>query len=94
MKVTWSSPALRHLDSIRSFIAADKPNAAARVAGSIVAAADQLENFPNLGRRGRIEGSRELIVPALPYIIAYRFGHEVIEIAGVIHTSRKWPEKL
>jgi len=94
MKVTWSSPALRHLDSIRNFIAADKPNAAARVAASIVAAADRLKSFPNLGREGRIESSRELVVPALPYIIAYRIGQDEIEIAGVIHTSRKWPEKL
>jgi toxin ParE1/3/4 len=47
-----------------------------------------------MGRRGRIAGSRELIVPNLPYIVAYRVVGDVIDISSIVHTSRKWPEKL
>ncbi len=94
MKVTWSRPAIRHLASIRDFIEADKPDAAAKVAATLFAAADRLEVFPMLGRKGRIDGSRELIVPGLPYIVAYRIVNEGIDIVGVIHTSRKWPGGL
>jgi addiction module RelE/StbE family toxin len=94
MSVTWSTPALRHLASIRAFIAKDKPKAARKVALAIYSAALRLEQFPNLGRTGRIEGSRELIVAGLPYIIVYRIRENGILIAGVIHTSRKWPKRL
>jgi toxin ParE1/3/4 len=30
----------------------------------------------------------------LPYIVPYRIVDDDIEILSVIHTSRKWPEKL
>jgi hypothetical protein len=35
-----------------------------------------------------------LVIPGLPYTIPYRVVDDVIQIASVIHTSRKWPEKL
>jgi plasmid stabilization system protein ParE len=46
------------------------------------------------GRLGRIEGTRELVVPGLPYIILYSVAEDAILISAVIHTSRKWPKKL
>ncbi len=94
MKLRWSKRAIRRLASIHDYIAKDSPPAAARVAAAIVAAALRLQKFPYIGRPGRIEGTRELVVPGLPYIIPYRVADGVIQIASVIHTSRKWPEKL
>jgi plasmid stabilization system protein ParE len=60
----------------------------------VVNATDQLEQFPQSGRPGRVKRTRELIVPGLPYIIPYRIVDDVILILAVIHTSRKWPAKL
>lgn len=57
-------------------------------------AASQLEKFPFSGREGRVEGTRELVVPGLPYILPYRIEGEDIQIASVIHTSRKWPGQV
>jgi toxin ParE1/3/4 len=68
--------------------------AAARVVGAIVQAALRLEQFPLSGKLGRIEGTRELVVPGLPYIIAYRVVDDTVLISTIIHTSRKWPKKL
>jgi toxin ParE1/3/4 len=48
----------------------------------------------HIGRPGRIEGTREMVIPGLPYIIPYRVMDDEIQIASVIHTSHKWPEKL
>jgi toxin ParE1/3/4 len=59
-----------------------------------VEAALRLEHFPLSGRLGRIEGTRELVVSGLPYVIPYRVVDDVVLISSVIHTSRKWPEKL
>jgi toxin ParE1/3/4 len=94
VKLRWSKRAIRRLASIHDYISKDSPDAAVRVAAAIVEAALRLQTVPHMGRPGRIEGTRELIIPGLPYIIPYRVVDDVIQIASVIHTSRKWPEKL
>ncbi len=57
-------------------------------------AVNQLEEFPKLGRPGRVRGTLELIVPDLPYIVPYRIKGSEIQILSVYHTSRKWPEQF
>lgn len=47
-----------------------------------------------VGRQGRVEGTRELIVPNTPYIVAYRIFENQIRILAVIHTARHWPRRL
>jgi toxin ParE1/3/4 len=94
MKLRWSRRAILRLASIHDYIAQDSPDATVRVAALIAASALQLERFPLSGREGRVEGTRELVVPGLPYILPYRIVGDVIQIASVIHTSRKWPEKI
>ena len=94
MKARFSERSIRSLTSISDHIAKDSPEAAARVVGKIVEAALRLEQFPLSGRAGRIQGTRELVVPGLPYIIPYRVVDDVILILSVVHTSRKWPKKL
>jgi toxin ParE1/3/4 len=66
MKVRWSRRAIRRLASIHDYIAKDSPLAAARVAAAIVETTLYLERMPLLGRVGRIEGTRKLVIPGLP----------------------------
>jgi addiction module RelE/StbE family toxin len=82
------------LTSIWDHIAKDSPEAASSVVRRIVKAAHRLEQFPLSGRVGRTKGTRELVVPGLPYIILYRVVEDAILISSVIHTSRKWPKRL
>ena len=94
MRLLWSKRAILRLASIHDYISKDSPQAAARIGALIVQAALRLEQFPLSGREGRVDGTRELVVPGLPYILPYRVVEDTIQIASVIHTSRKWPEKL
>ncbi len=94
MTIRWTRRAIRRLDAIHAYISKDSANAATRVAAAILDATTQLDQFPNSGRAGRIEGTRELVISGLPYILPYRIVDETIVILSVIHTSRKWPEKL
>ena len=94
MTLSWSKRAIRRLAAIHDYIARDSPGAAARVAQVVVASALRLERFPLIGRPGRIEGTRELVIPGLPYVIPYRVVDDSVLILSVIHTSRKWPEQL
>jgi addiction module RelE/StbE family toxin len=72
MEIIWRASALNDLEAIREFIAQDNPPAAARVLAAIQTAVERLERHPPLGRAGRVNGTRELIVGSAPYIVAYR----------------------
>ena len=50
-----------------------------------------LTDFPELGRRGRKEGTRELIMIGLPYLAIYRQQGEAIEILRILHGAQVWP---
>ena len=52
MTIVWSPRAIDHLTHLRSYIANDNPNAANRVAGTLLAAVERLAELPNLGRPG------------------------------------------
>lgn len=43
------------------------------------------------GRIGRIEGTRELIFPELPYVVVYRIQDQVVEIVRIYHGAQDWP---
>jgi toxin ParE1/3/4 len=94
MRIIWRRVALNDLEAIREFIAQDNPQAAARVHAAIRATVDPLGNYPNLGRAGRVDGTREMIVVDLPYIVVYRVVQEMVRILAVIHTSRQWPRRF
>jgi toxin ParE1/3/4 len=50
-----------------------------------------LLQFPHLGRSGRKQGTRELVLSGLPFLAIYRVGADVIEIARILHGAQKWP---
>ncbi len=95
--VRWSNDALADLAEQVSYIAADNPAAARRVADAIDKTALALGDMP-IGRPGRVTGTYEKSVTGLPYVVAYAItqtgGAEEIAIVRVIHTSRDWsPEE-
>lgn len=90
MKIVWSRRAIRHLAKLRDYIAQDNPTAAAEVASQILDAVERLATFPNLGRPGRLAGTRELVVPATPYIIPYRIRGNRVELIAVFHGRQRW----
>ncbi len=94
MKIRWLSKALVDLVEIREYIAKDNPPAARNVAKRIREAVDRLGMAPAMGRPGRVEGTRELIVPELPFIIPYRVRNHTLEILRVLHEARKFPKSV
>jgi toxin ParE1/3/4 len=72
MKIDWSRRAIRHLDHLREYIERDSEKDAALTAGRILKAVDLPESHTEIGRPGRVLGTRELVVPDTSYIIPYR----------------------
>ena len=94
MKVVWSRRAIRHLVCLREFIAKDSESNAALVARRILEAVETLRRHPEIGRPGRIVGTRELVVVGTPYVIPYRVRRERLELIAVFHGRQKWPTTL
>ena len=94
MRIEWLLEAGQDLVEIRNFISTDRLGAAAQVAKRILDTVAYLREHPEIGRVGRIPGTRELIIPGLPYIVPYRVKNAVIQILGVLHTSQEWPKEL
>jgi len=92
--VVWSPRAIGHLAALRDYIAREKPGAAARTATTLLAAVDRLAALPNLGRPGRVSGTRELVVPGTQFVIPYRVRTERLEILAVFHGRQRWPKRL
>ena len=94
MTIVWSPRAIEHLAHLREYIARDNPNAAKRIASALLEAIERLAQLPNLGRPGRVAGTRELVVPGAPYIIPYRLRGDRLEVVAVFHARQKWPKQL
>lgn len=92
MRLRWTAPALRDLESIGDYISRDNPAAAERIALRILDQADGLALHPQIGRTGRVPGTRELVVSQTPFIVPYRVADGDIEILAVFHGARRWPE--
>jgi toxin ParE1/3/4 len=92
VRVRWTEPAATALESIQDYIANENPRAAWEIGQRIKFAAQQLENYPELGRAGRVRGTYELVIHGLPYMVPERIMKKEVQILSVYHTSRKWPE--
>ena len=91
MKIVWLPRAERDFDSIVEFIAADNPDAAVSQGEEIHEQILGLERFPERGRRGRVDGTLELVVLRTPYIVAYRIKVNQVQILRILHSSQTWP---
>ncbi|MGZ8846056.1 MAG: type II toxin-antitoxin system RelE/ParE family toxin [Pyrinomonadaceae bacterium] len=93
MKVVWTREAIRDLIEARDHVAADDPTAAARLASRIIRATEKLAQHPEIGRKGRLRGTRELVVSNTPYFIPYRIQSGRVELLRVYHGARLYPPR-
>ena len=94
MRVRYTPAALAHLTEIGDCIARDNREAAKRVIQAIQSTVEQLRDNPNMGRRAHLAGTREIVIPRLPYYAAYRVPETAVEVFAVIHAARNWPNKF
>jgi addiction module RelE/StbE family toxin len=87
----WTRPALGDLKEAGIFIASDNPEAAERMAERVREAVEYLMELPNMGRPGRVSGTRELVVSGTPFIVVYRVAAPAVQILRVLHHARNWP---
>ena len=82
-----SRRAALNLVGISEYIAEDNPTAAREMMQKLWVGIEQLVKFPQSGRMGAVDGTRELVI--VPYRITYRIKGDVIYIFSVIHDARR-----
>ena len=96
LRLTITRLARRDLNELVVHIGEDNPKAAVDVASRIFDRIELLREQPQIGRRGRRPDTRELIVDGTRYIVAYRLDAtgSRVQILRIVHTSRRWPDRL
>ena len=94
MRILWRPKAVRQLQAIERYIERDKPVAARAMQRRVVEAVSALAAQPSMGRPGRVDGTRELVIAGTPYIVAYAVINDEVRILAVFHGAQRWPETL
>jgi len=94
MQLKWSAFAFADRTTIFDYIEADNPRAAAVIDQRIRTRVIGLAEFPQMGRAGRIAGTRELVISGTPYIAPYLIDGESVRILRVLHGAQRWPEEI
>ncbi len=94
VKLLWSLFAVSDREDIFDYIEADSPRAAARIDDHIETQVDRLMTLPEIGRPGRVSGTRELVIQRTPYVAVYEIKGDMVRILRVLHGARQWPDKV
>ena len=88
----WAPLAFEDREAIFTYIEQDSPRMAVEVDRRIAEQAEMLCDHPLMGRSGRIEGTRELVLARIPYILVYLVLPDGVRVLRALHASRDWPE--
>lgn len=91
-RLEYSRRFLRRLEQIDEYVAEHNSAAAARTVERILEVVGRLADFPAIGRPGRVEGTRELIVSGTPYIVPYRVSDDAVQVITIMHSAQRWPD--
>ena len=90
MELFWTPEAAQDRDEIYDYIEADNPVAALALDELFSEKASRLADHPDLGRPGRIAGTRELVAHR-HYVLVYDVAGDLVRVLRVLHTARQWP---
>lgn len=93
MKVLWLRGAAMARYSQLDYVAKDDPHAAIALDAAIDRHTEMLAGYPNIGRIGRVKGTRELVIANTPFIAVYRVRtkEKRVEILHLLHGRQRWP---
>jgi toxin ParE1/3/4 len=94
-QVVWLRVAVKDLDEVAAYIAADSPRYAGIVTEKILASARGLADFPLMGavvREWNDDSYRQRIIYS--YRLIYRIKSDRVEILTVIHGARLLPASI
>jgi toxin ParE1/3/4 len=88
MRIRWTPPAVTDLQNFSDYLKEHHPHYRQPTMRKLYDRIRALKEQPHIGRPGRIEGTREILFPPMPYIAVYRVHGETIEIWRIFHTAQ------
>lgn len=95
MRVRWTPPAAADLEQISDYLLQRYPRPLQRYPRPalptvlrIYNSIKTLKTSPYRGRMGTRQGTRELVLTPLPYLVVYRIQEQVIEILHIHHGAQ------
>lgn len=84
--IEWTEQATRQLDLAHDYIAlSNSEKVADKILIRIVRSVERMAAFPSSGRAGRVAGTRELVIPSLPFLVVYAVDKTRIVVLAVYH---------
>jgi toxin ParE1/3/4 len=90
LPIIWKETALDDLAEIIAHIAEKNPSAARKLQSRLKASVKPASAHPKIGRKGSVEGTREIVATAT-YILVYKEQGKAIEIVNIYHARQKYP---
>jgi toxin ParE1/3/4 len=94
MRLRFTPHASRQLRAISAYLRDRSPSAGRKTSRRIQQAARSLVRFPNIGHKGALAGTYEIVLPDIPYVIVYRLERpdlDTLSILGVYHGAQLRP---
>jgi toxin ParE1/3/4 len=93
LKLVWLPLARKMRFAQLDYIAEQNPQAALRLDMEIEQQTNHLQDYPEMGRMGRVKGTRELVIQRTPFLVVYRVRIEAsrVEALRVLHGAQQWP---
>ena len=91
MQLRWTEEAANDLERIADYLLLHAPDRAEELIRQVYEAPTGLLRFPNRGRAGKKEGTRELVLAPLPYTVVYTVRDDLIFVVRILHGAQQWP---
>jgi addiction module RelE/StbE family toxin len=91
MRIRWTPAAAADLQSISDYLKERYPHYRQPTMRKLYETIRSLKQWPRRGRPGSEEGTREILLPPLPYVAVYRVTEQAIEVLRVYHGAQDRP---
>jgi len=91
MRIRWTPAAAADLEHLSTYLKEHHPDYREPTMRKLYEGIRYLKKWPNRGRVGREDGTRELLFPPLPYVAVYRVKEQSIEVLRIYHAAREQP---
>jgi toxin ParE1/3/4 len=88
MRVRWAPSAAADLWTISEYLKRHHPQFVDTTVRRIYRTIQDLKKFPNRGRHGEEEGTREILFLPMPYVAVYRVKDRCIEVLHIFHGAQ------
>jgi toxin ParE1/3/4 len=88
MRIRWTPAAITDLRSINDYLTEHYPQYRQPTMLNLHQTIYSLRQFPNRGRVGLKEGTREILFSRLPYVAVYRVREQDVEVLRIYHAAQ------